>query len=63
MAGGGVVVERAVLDGKMVGRWTECDLLKRRDLLNRVGTREEEFRKEMGMVGVADGGGGVLGYL
>ena len=54
--------ERGVLDGRLLGRWTELEMSKRADILSRIGTDEEELREDFRAVGIG-GADEVLSYL
>lgn len=62
--GGGGGSDRAVLDGALIARlFTDVDVVRRNEILNRVGTDELELREDLRAVGAVDGASGVLGYL
>ncbi len=62
--GGGAGADRAVLDAGMVARlFTILDVVRRKEILGRVGTDEVELREDLRSVGAVEGAEGVLGFL
>lgn len=63
--GGGMgVMDRAVLDGNLVGRFfQELDVARRMEIVKRAGTTVEELKEDLRAVGIGDGAKDVLGYL